>query len=162
MLASLAIAAPLFVLYPTAPPRLVGGLGIVDTVGLSASHDTGSFLGIHFNPYAAMPSIHVGWSLLLALVGIRFFKKRLVKTLFALHPVFMAPAVTTTGSHYFLYALAGVAVALLGYALVSCYSLWLLARMRLLAGLAARACAPRGQPVPWWVPYPEAGAAPTR
>ena len=43
------------------------GLGIADTVGL-AGHDSGSFAGVRFDPYAAMPSLHVGWSLL---VGVR-------------------------------------------------------------------------------------------
>lgn len=146
MLASLALASFFFVLYPTAPPRLVRGLGIADTVGLSG-HDTGSFAGIHFDPYAAMPSIHVGWSLLLALVGIRVFTKLSVRLLLALHPVLMTLAVTTTGNHFFLDAAGGMAVALIGYALVSCRSLQLLARFRLLATLAARACAARGRPV---------------
>ena len=67
---SLAIAVVFYVLYPTAPPRLVPSLGIADTDG-PAGHDTGSFAGIRFNPYAAMPSMHVGWSLLVGLVGYR-------------------------------------------------------------------------------------------
>ena len=145
MLASLALASFFFVLYPTAPPRLVHGLGIADTVGLSG-HDTGSFAGIHFDPYAALPSMHVGWSLLLALVGIRVFKRHALQLLFALHPLLMTLAITTTGNHFFVDALAGVAVVLLGYALVSCRSLQLLGRLRLLAALTARACAARGQP----------------
>ena len=147
MLASLALASALFVLYPTAPPRLIPGLGIADTVGL-AGHDTGSFAGIHFDPYAAMPSMHVGWSLLLALVGVRAFRTRPVRLLFALHPVLMTVAVTTTGNHFLLDALAGAAVALLGYALVSCRSLWVLSRLPLLASAAARVCSARGQPLP--------------
>lgn len=117
MLVSLGVASVFFVLFPVAPPRLVEGLGIVDTVGL-ADHDSGSFAGIHFNPYAAMPSIHVGWSLLFALVGLRVFTGRLRRLLLALHPVLMVIAVTTTGNHYFVDALAGSAVAVLGYALV--------------------------------------------
>jgi hypothetical protein len=56
---SLGIAVFFYVLYPTASPRLVPGLGIADTVGM-AGHDTGSFAGIRINPYAAMPSMHVG------------------------------------------------------------------------------------------------------
>ena len=51
LLLSLALATIVFVLFPTAPPRLVSGLQIHDTVGLSG-HDTGSFMGIRFNPYA--------------------------------------------------------------------------------------------------------------
>ena len=62
---SLGIALVVYLAFPTAPPRLVPGLGIADTVGLSG-HDTGSFAGVRFNPYAAMPSLHVGWSILAA------------------------------------------------------------------------------------------------
>jgi PAP2 superfamily len=145
MLASLALASFFFVLYPTAPPRLVQGLGISDTVGLSG-HDTGSFAGIHFDPYAAMPSMHVGWSLLLALVAIRLVRGLLARVLVSLHPVLMTLAVTATGNHFFVDAAAGMAVALLGYALVSCRALRRIAGVRLVRTLhlgSARCPAPQ-------------------
>jgi len=157
MLTSLALASAFYVFYPTAPPRLVDELGIVDTVGLDQVR--GSFAGIDFNPYAAMPSMHVGWSLLLAVVGIRVFKRRSLRFLLALHPVLMTLAVTTTGNHFLVDALAGVAVALLGYALVSCRSLQLLASFRLLTAFAARACAARGRPARRQQPVPPGIAA---
>lgn len=134
MLSSLAIASFFFVLYPTAPPRLVSSLGIVDTVGL-AGHDNGSLAGIHFNPYAAMPSMHVGWSLLLALVAIRMVRKTLPRVLIALHPVVMTLTVVATGNHFLVDAAAGVTVALIGYALVSCRSARLLLGARLARSL---------------------------
>jgi len=133
MLASLALASVFFVLYPTAPPRLVHELGIADT-GLSG-HDTSSFAGIHFDPYAAMPSMHVGWSLLVALVGIRFLRRRWQRLLLALHPLLMTLAVTTTGNHYFVDALAGMTVALVGYTLVSCRTVRLVFGQRLAQAL---------------------------
>jgi PAP2 superfamily len=111
LLLSLGIAAIFYVLYPTAPPRLVPGLGIADTVGLS-SHDTGSFGGVRFNPYAAMPSMHVGWSLLVGSFGSRALRGSALRWVFALHPVVMAVAGTATGNHYFLDSAAGVAVVL--------------------------------------------------
>jgi ABC-type branched-subunit amino acid transport system permease subunit len=115
---SLAIAVVLYVLYPTAPPRLVSGLGISDTVGL-AGHDTGSFAGIRFNPYAAMPSMHVGWSLLVGLVGWRAVSSRVGRGLFALHPAVMAITVTATGNHYFVDSIAGATIAVVAVALVA-------------------------------------------
>jgi membrane-associated phospholipid phosphatase len=90
---------------------------MVDTVGLS-SHDTGSVGGIKFNPYAAMPSMHVGWSVLIGLIGFRIARRRIVKTLFLLHPVVMALTVTATGNHYFLDSLVGALVALSAVAIV--------------------------------------------
>ncbi|MGE4116211.1 MAG: phosphatase PAP2 family protein [Candidatus Nanopelagicales bacterium] len=129
LLASLALASFFFVLYPTAPPRLVSDLGIADTVGLSG-HDTGSFAGIDFNPYAAMPSMHVGWSLLLAMVAWRVVDRALPRVLIALHPVLMTLTVVVTGNHFLVDAAAGAAVALTGYALVSCRSARLVLRVR--------------------------------
>jgi hypothetical protein len=110
LLLSIAFATVVFVLYPAAPPRLVGGLAIEDTVGLS-DHDTGSFLGIRFNPYAAVPSMHVGWTLLVALHGFRAARSRLLRAAFVLHPALMAVAVTATGNHFFFDSVAGIAVA---------------------------------------------------
>ena len=109
LLVSLAIATVVFVLYPTAPPRLVEGLGIADTVGLTG-HDNGSFMGIRFNPYAAVPSMHVGWSLIAGIYGHRAARTRVGRLFFAIHPAFMALTVVATGNHYIVDALAGIAV----------------------------------------------------
>jgi PAP2 superfamily protein len=110
LLVSIAVASLLYIVLPTAPPRLVEGIGIADTVGLSG-HDTGSFAGIRFNPYAAMPSMHVGWSVLIAVYGYRSTRRRLVRLLFAIHPLLMGLAVTATGNHFFVDSLAGAALA---------------------------------------------------
>ena len=110
LLLSISLAVVVHVALPVAPPRLVPGLGIADTVGLDQSH--GSFAGIPFNPYAAMPSMHVGWSLLVGLVALKASRSLPVRGFFAVHPVLMAVAVPATGNHYFLDSVAGVVVAL--------------------------------------------------
>jgi hypothetical protein len=114
---SLGIALVVYLAFPTAPPRLVPGLGVADTVGLSG-HDTGSFAGIRFNPYAAMPSLHVGWSLLAATVLFRASSRSWVRAFAVLHPVLMTLAVTQTGNHYLADSLAGALVALVTLAAV--------------------------------------------
>ncbi len=111
LLVSVSLAAIAFVTFPTAPPRLVSSLGISDTVGLS-SHDTGSFLGIRFNPYAAVPSMHVGWSLLIAVAGFGPVRRRWARACFAVHPLLMALAVTATGNHFLFDCAGAVVVAL--------------------------------------------------
>jgi PAP2 superfamily protein len=120
LLTSLGLAVIGYVTYPTAPPRLVPGLGISDTVGLSG-HDTGSFAGIRFNPYAAMPSMHVGWSVLVGILGFRAARSRLLKAFFVLHPFVMVLTVTATGNHYFVDALAGTAAALTALTLLTAW-----------------------------------------
>jgi hypothetical protein len=119
LLVALAIASIGYLLLPTAPPRLVPHLGIADTVGLSSHHDAGSVGGIPFDPYAAMPSMHVGWSLLVALVVFRVTRRRVVRALFALHPLLMALTVTATGNHYFVDEIAGALVAVATVVLVA-------------------------------------------
>jgi membrane-associated phospholipid phosphatase len=118
LLVSLGIASVLYLLVPTAPPRLVPGLDIGDTIGLAA-HDTGSFAGIRFNPYAAMPSMHVGWTLLVGIIGVRVCRRPLVRVGFALYPVGMAICVVATGNHYFLDSIVGAGVALLAILICS-------------------------------------------
>jgi hypothetical protein len=115
LLLSISLAVIVHVALPVAPPRLVPGLGIADTVGLD--HDHGSIAGIPFNPYAAMPSMHVGWSLLLSIVAWKASSSLLARGLLAVHPALMAVAVTATGNHYFLDSLAGVLVALVALGL---------------------------------------------
>jgi hypothetical protein len=122
LLVSLGAALVFYVAYPAAPPRLVHGLGIADTVGLSwrgdggappgAAHGTGSFAGIAYNPYAAMPSMHVGWALLVGWLAFRTARWLPLRALFALYPLVMGITVTATGNHYFLDSLAGATVAL--------------------------------------------------
>jgi membrane-associated phospholipid phosphatase len=109
---SLGIALIAYVAFPTAPPRLVPGLGIADTVGL-AGHDSGSFAGVRFDPYAAMPSLHVGWSVLVGIAVFRATSRKWLRAVAVAHPVLMALAVTATGNHYLVDSLAGALVALL-------------------------------------------------
>lgn len=114
---SLAVALVVYVAFPTAPPRLVPGLGIADTVGL-AGHDSGSFAGVRFDPYAAMPSLHVGWSALVGLTIFRATSRPWLRAVAVAHPVLMALAVTATGNHYLVDSLAGALVAVLAVATV--------------------------------------------
>jgi hypothetical protein len=123
LLVSLGFAALSYALLPMAPPRLVPDIGIADTVGLSSGHDTGSFGGVvPFNPYAAMPSMHVGWSLLVGIFGFRALRGRAWRWVFAAHPLVMAVAVTATGNHYFLDSTAGVAVVLSALAAIRLFN----------------------------------------
>jgi hypothetical protein len=103
----------LHVLFPLAPPRLVPAFGTVDTmlaVGPSAyPPGTGGFA----NQFAAMPSLHVGWALLVAVAVIRSVRSRW-RWLALLHPALTMAVVVVTANHYWLDGL--IAIALLGLA----------------------------------------------
>jgi PAP2 superfamily len=121
MLLSIAAATVVFATLPTAPPRLVPGLGLADTVGMNAQ-DGGSLYGVPYNPYAAMPSMHVGWTLLVAIGLYAIARSRPLRVLIAAHPVLMTIAVVATGNHYLLDAVVGAAIALAALAAVRRYS----------------------------------------
>ncbi|MFJ2636305.1 phosphatase PAP2 family protein [Streptomyces sp. NPDC087422] len=114
-----------FTVAPTAPPRLIGGgHGFIDTMaqygsygwwGTDASAPRG--MGHLTNQYAAMPSLHVGWSLWCGIILWRYGRNRVVRTLGVLYPVTTACVVMGTANHYLLDAVAGVAVMGLGYLL---------------------------------------------
>lgn len=117
-LVSAVISLICYSLYPVAPPRLVPGYGFVDTMRLySAVSYQAQSLKPFVNPYAAMPSLHFGWAVLLG-VGI-FMVWRDVRgvALGMLLPLAMGLAIVFTGNHYILDGVAGFVVALVGLAI---------------------------------------------
>jgi hypothetical protein len=95
------------VLVPVTPPRLLSSVGMVDTGhagGMSIYQ--APVLGSMSNEYAAMPSLHVGWALLLAVVLVAVCGSRW-RWLWFLHPLATLFVVVSTANHYWLDGLAG-------------------------------------------------------
>ncbi|HZQ38314.1 MAG TPA: phosphatase PAP2 family protein [Dehalococcoidia bacterium] len=108
------VALIIFQLVPLAPPRLVPGMGFVDTAAkVSGVYDTVE-PKVFFNPYAAIPSMHVGWVLLMGLTVWQYAGERRIAWLGLALPLLMTLAVVITGNHYFTDAIAGVLTALIG------------------------------------------------
>ncbi|MEV6959531.1 bifunctional glycosyltransferase 87/phosphatase PAP2 family protein [Streptomyces sp. NPDC051207] len=108
-----------FWLYPLAPPRLMPGFGIVDTVHGAQDFsrpDYGTLTALT-NQYAAMPSLHFGWSLWCGLVIAVVAPKAWMKALGLLHPLFTASAIVATGNHWVLDAPGGALVVGAGFGL---------------------------------------------
>ncbi|MFE6359483.1 bifunctional glycosyltransferase 87/phosphatase PAP2 family protein [Streptomyces sp. NPDC057806] len=108
-----------FWLYPLAPPRLMPGLGIIDTVhGVQdfSKPDYGTLTALT-NQYAAMPSLHFGWSLWCGLVIAIVAAKAWMKALGLLHPFLTLTAIVVTGNHWVLDAAGGAAVVGAGFGL---------------------------------------------
>ncbi|MFG3143230.1 bifunctional glycosyltransferase 87/phosphatase PAP2 family protein [Streptomyces sp. NPDC048243] len=108
-----------FWLYPLAPPRLMPGLGVIDTVhGVQdfSKPDYGTLTSLT-NQYAAMPSLHFGWSLWCGLVIAILAPKGWMKALGLLHPLFTVSAIVATGNHWTLDAVGGAAVVAAGFGL---------------------------------------------
>ncbi|MDF3297304.1 bifunctional glycosyltransferase 87/phosphatase PAP2 family protein [Streptomyces tropicalis] len=108
-----------FWLYPLAPPRLMPGLGFIDTVhGVQdfARPDYGAMTALT-NQYAAMPSLHFGWSLWCGVVIAVVAPTWWLKALGLLHPLFTVSAIVATANHWVLDAVGGAAVVTAGFAL---------------------------------------------
>ncbi|WP_239068080.1 phosphatase PAP2 family protein [Actinomadura bangladeshensis] len=134
-----------FWLYPLAPPRFLHSEGFVDPVtalhslGLYASDASGSLT----NQYAAMPSMHAGWSLWCGFILVRLATPLWAKALGALYPATTVFVILSTANHYVLDAVAGM--ALIGGALAVSWLLYmrcpvpiLIARARITHRLAQR------------------------
>jgi len=114
LIVSGAIGLALFYGVPLAPPRLVPSLHIVDTAALiSPVYDTVE-PKVFFNPYAAIPSMHIAWDLLIGMALVWCAGLASVRWLGALLPFAMFVAVVVTGNHYLVDGLAGAAVGLVG------------------------------------------------
>jgi hypothetical protein len=108
-----------FWLYPLAPPRLMPGLGFIDTVhGVQdfTKPDYGVMTAVT-NQYAAMPSLHFGWSLWCGVVIAVVARKRWIRALALLHPSFTVTAIVATANHWVLDAVGGALVVGAGFAL---------------------------------------------
>ena len=111
-----AIGVVIFVLFPVAPPRLLADIGLVDTV-TEHSHAYRVLQPPAFvNQYAAVPSLHFGWDLLIGIALVWHARWLPARIFGAVVPVLMLSAIVLTANHYIFDAMAGGAVALTGLA----------------------------------------------
>ena len=112
------IAVPIFAIYPVAPPRLVG-IGIRDTV----SHQGGVVLSGHstifYNPYAAVPSLHVGLAFAVGIAVGASLGRAWQTALALMWGPLVTLAVIATGNHFVFDAAAGVLVTGIAYILTT-------------------------------------------
>lgn len=118
LLISGAIGLVLYVTFPAAPPRLLG-MGFVDTV-----FDQSTFAGIMqpnslTNQYAAFPSLHFGWSLLMGIAIMREAHSAKLRLLAPFLPIAMLISVVITANHYIVDAVAGGMVAVIALQLAT-------------------------------------------
>jgi hypothetical protein len=118
LLVASALALVGFLAYPTAPPRLAG-IGVADTVSNGRVNLNDGLVSSLYNPYAAVPSMHIGYALIVATSLLRYGRGRFVRMLGTLYPAFVLLVVIATGNHFFLDAAAGALVAGLALAAAS-------------------------------------------
>jgi hypothetical protein len=99
-----------FLAFPTAPPRLAA-LGIADTISnghVDLNHGLVSSL---YNPYAAVPSMHLGYAVIVGASLYLHGGRPILRTAAFLYPALQLFVIVATGNHFFFDAAAGVAVA---------------------------------------------------
>lgn len=106
-------AQPVFLLFPTAPPRTLDEF--VDTIQEVSGFDLDSGLVAKlYNPLAAMPSIHVAFAVVTAAGLAETSPSRVVRRLAPGYPPLVAFTVFATANHYVLDGVAGVALGVAG------------------------------------------------
>ncbi len=125
ILLSGAISLVLYFLFPVMPPRLLPTGEFVGTIEMynDLSYQAQS-LGAFVNPYAAVPSLHFGWAMIIG--GLMFVTMRhpLLRGMGLLLPWAQLAAVVFTANHYILDAAAGCAVCVVGMALAIAMQRW--------------------------------------
>ncbi len=108
-----AVGLIIFAVLPVAPPRMLPEFGFVDTVRVNSAvyqRLEGSDL---VNEFAAVPSFHFGWILLVGLALVQTNRHPLMRAVAVLLPLFMLAAILLTANHYWIDAVIGGALVLL-------------------------------------------------
>jgi hypothetical protein len=111
---AMAIALIGYAVFPTAPPRFMPEWGFVDSVadftGVRVD-GASSTVNALTNLYAAVPSMHVAFALMIGGTLSRLSHSRVVKVLWWCYPVLMAFVIIVTANHFIFDALLGAATA---------------------------------------------------
>jgi PAP2 superfamily protein len=125
--------------FPLAPARMLNGLGFVDTAAMygpnvyaqSPQTDTVA------NQFAAMPSLHFGWAVMVA-IGIIRVSRSPLRWLWIAHPVITLLVIVGTGNHYWMDAAVAGGLIILSERVVRAWSATGRARIRPVGILGAR------------------------
>ena len=130
ILTSFVVALMVFIFFPLTPPRMLGPeFGLIDAIAeYGPAIYGGREMAFFYNAYAAMPSLHFGWTVLF---GILFWNTRgplgatlLLKVWGISYPTLTFFAITLTGNHYIVDAIGGALVALLSLLIYNGLVLW--------------------------------------
>ena len=102
-----------YTLYPTAPPRMFPELGFVDTINdfSNVNHDS-SLAKVFINPYAAVPSMHCAFAMMIGASGFMVCRNWAAKACWAAWPLLVTWVTIVTANHYWVDAVLGWMVAL--------------------------------------------------
>jgi membrane-associated phospholipid phosphatase len=100
-----------YMAYPTAPPRFMPEWGFTDSVAGFVGQEAARSANVLYNPFAAVPSMHVAFALMIAIPAAMLVKRRAVKLLWGIYPAVVTFVVVVTANHFWLDAALGALVA---------------------------------------------------
>jgi membrane-associated phospholipid phosphatase len=115
ILISMGIALVGYWLYPTAPPRLLPEWGFTDSISQFVTGGTGWLDNTPAkavtNFYAAVPSMHVCFAVIIGWSMSRLVRRRAAKVAWCLYPLLVTFVVVATANHYFTDVFLGALTA---------------------------------------------------
>src|SRR5829696_9580291 len=110
---SMGLALIGYTVYPTAPPRMFPELGFVDTINdySNVNHDS-TLAKVFINPYAAVPSMHCAFAMMIGGSGFLVCRNWLAKASWVFWPLLVSWVTIVTANHYWIDAVLGWLVAL--------------------------------------------------
>lgn len=109
-------------LFPVAPPRLLPEWGFVDTVAALTKENYEMQPEFFVNHYAAVPSLHFGWALLIGIGLIDADKNLLIRVFAVVSTVAMFFAIVLTANHFLFDMIVGSAIVLLALAVSQAFA----------------------------------------
>ena len=114
LMIGMGIALVGYVAFPTAPPRFMPEWGFIDSVsdftGVHVSSASASASALT-NLYAAVPSMHVAFSLMIGWTLARLVRPRPLKVLWAVYPLLTSFVIIVTANHFLVDAVLGALTA---------------------------------------------------
>jgi hypothetical protein len=101
-----------YISFPAAPPRMLTDLGFTDTLERFATlnHDSG-VIALLANPFAAVPSLHTCYALVIGLTCFFLFRWMPIRVLALFYPALIVFSIVATGNHFWTDAVLGAIVA---------------------------------------------------
>jgi hypothetical protein len=114
-LVAFAIALVGYAVFPTAPPRFLPEWGFFDAVAEFTGVPQDSVaVDALFNPYAAVPSMHVGFALMIGWPLARLVRRRVAKGFWLAYPALVTFVIVVTANHFLADAVLGALTAATG------------------------------------------------
>jgi PAP2 superfamily len=100
-----------YLAFPTAPPRFLPEWGFTDSVAAAVGESAENSADVLYNPFAAIPSMHVAFALMIGIPGFMLARTRAIKAFWAVYPLVVTFVVMVTANHFWVDAALGALVA---------------------------------------------------